>query len=199
MQRLNLGKIFVRRRKLTISVLCAGLLATGTLVGAFRQGRFEGGDNVGRPDWKWGLQIAPVHLNLDGRNMKLVGEGSYLVNAVAGCSGCHTNPPFAEGGNPYLGQPELINAAGYLAGGMAFGPFLSRNITPDAVTGLPAGLTFKQFVEVIRTGVDPDNEHPQISPLLQVMPWPEFRKMSDDDLRAIYEYLLAVPHAEPVH
>jgi hypothetical protein len=29
------------------------------------------------------------------------------------------------------------------------------------------------------------------------MPWPTFGKMSERDLRAIYEYLRAIPHAEP--
>jgi hypothetical protein len=29
------------------------------------------------------------------------------------------------------------------------------------------------------------------------MPWPVYAKMTDDDLRAIYEYLSAIPHAEP--
>ena len=29
--------------------------------------------------------------------------------------------------------------------------------------------------------------------LLQVMPWPNFQNMMDNDLRAIYEYLRAIP------
>jgi hypothetical protein len=29
--------------------------------------------------------------------------------------------------------------------------------------------------------------------ILQVMPWPTFQNMTDQDLRAIYEYLRAVP------
>jgi hypothetical protein len=28
------------------------------------------------------------------------------------------------------------------------------------------------------------------------MPWPVLRHMTDQDLRAIYEYLRAIPHAE---
>jgi len=31
---------------------------------------------------------------------------------------------------------------------------------------------------------------------LQVMPWPNFKDLSDHDLRAIYEYLKAVPCVE---
>jgi len=143
-----------------------------------------------------GLKISPVRLNLRGKNIVLVGLGSYLVNAAGACNDCHTNPPFQEGGNPFQGQPEQINKENFLAGGTMFGPFISRNITPDA-NGLPAGLTFAQFKKTIRTGVDPDHLHPEISPLLQVMPWPVYGKLSDHDLRAIYEYLRSIPHAEP--
>jgi hypothetical protein len=126
----------------------------------------------------------------------MVGLGSYIVNARAGCSDCHTNPYFLPGGDPFLGQPPQVNAAHYLAGGRPFGPFKSRNITPDVQSGLPAGLTFDQFMEVMRTGKDFDNQHPQFGPLLQVMPWPFSSKMTDDDLRNIYEYLSAIPHAD---
>ena len=53
-----------------------------------------------------GLAISPVPVNLDGRNPRLVGLGSYLVNAVAGRTDCHTHPNFAPGGDPYRGQPK---------------------------------------------------------------------------------------------
>jgi hypothetical protein len=159
----------------------------------------EATDSTGLPTrlWKRGLEIAPVRLNLDGKNRKLVGEGSYIVNVRSACVDCHTNPAFSAGGNPFRGEPEQVNVERYLAGGVRFGPFTSANLTPDLQTGLPAGLTFEQFVEVMRTGKDFKNRHPQFGPLLQVMPWPAYRKMTDDELRAIYEYLRAIPHAEP--
>lgn len=143
-----------------------------------------------------GFAIAPVPLRLRGKNIALVGLGSYLVNAAGGCNDCHTNPPYAAGGDPFLGEPKKINAEHYLAGGVAFGPFTSRNLTPDEA-GRPAGLTYGQFRQVMRTGIDLDNEHPQISPLLQVMPWPVYQDLTEHDLLAIYEYLSAIPHAEP--
>ena len=140
-----------------------------------------------------GAAIAPVPLNMAGLNPALVRQGSYIVNAQGGCNDCHTAPPYADGGDPFLGQPEEINADGYLAGGTPFGPFTSRNLTPRASSGLPAGLTLEQFVEVMRLGTDFKNRHPQISPLLQVMPWPVYGKMSDRELHAIYEFLRAIP------
>jgi len=141
-----------------------------------------------------GFQVAPVPLALRHKDPNLVGLGSYIVNTRASCNDCHTNPPFVPGHNPHLGQPPEVNAAAYLAGGTNFagGLIVSRNITPDE-HGLPAGLTFAQFVHLLKTGIDPDNIHPQISPLLQIMPWPYFRTMSAHDLAAVYEYLAAIP------
>jgi len=143
-----------------------------------------------------GYQINPVPLRLRGLDRDLVGLGSYIVNAQGGCNDCHTNPSFAPGGDPYKGQPKKINAAHYLAGGQTFGPFTSRNITPEGSKNLPAGLTFPQFKQVMRTGLDPENAHPQLGPFLQVMPWPTYGNMTDR-VQAIYEYLRAIPHAEP--
>ena len=81
----------------------------------------------------------------------------------------------------------------WVGGGTVFGPFTSRNLTPRASDGQPAGLSLEEFKEVMHQGTDFKNRHPQISPLLQVMPWPVYGKMSDRELEAIYEYLKAIP------
>jgi hypothetical protein len=150
-----------------------------------------------------GFQIAPVHLNLRGKDVALVGLGSYIVNAAGGCNDCHTSPPYAEGGDPFLGEPKKVNAARYLAGGTPFGDPtnpdtpVSRNLTPRASTGLPAGLTWPQFRQVLRTGADLKHRRPFVPSeerdLLQVMPWPVYQDLTERDLRAIYEYLRAIP------
>lgn len=147
-----------------------------------------------------GFEIAPVHLNLEGKNRELVGLGSYLVNAIGDCNGCHAGPSgeYAPGGNPFQGQPKVVNQEAYLAGGTpTFGPiFLPRNLTPDK-TGRPeGGASFEEFLQIIRTGIDPDHAHPAFGPFLQVMPWPTFQNMTDEDIRAIYEYLSAIPCLE---
>ena len=171
-----------------------------------------------------GFEIAPVHLNLEGKNRALVGLGSYIVNAQADCNGCHSAGPrteFAMGGNPFFGQPEKVNPATYLGGGRNFGPIsgppspdiVSRNLTPSTKTGLPEGdHTFEEFLTTFRTGKDFDHLHPNCSAtvmtscfptnppnppfdgdLLQIMPWPFYQHMTDHDIRAIYEYLKAIP------
>ena len=45
---------------------------------------------------KIGFAIAPVPLNLAGKNRALVGLGSYIVNAQADCNGCHSAGPATE-------------------------------------------------------------------------------------------------------
>jgi hypothetical protein len=86
-----------------------------------------------------GFEIAPVRLDLAGKNPLRVGLGSYLVNAAGGCNDCHTNPPFAPGGNPFQGEPKRINADHYLRAAWPSGPSsraISRR-TPRPV-GRPA-------------------------------------------------------------
>ena len=166
-----------------------------------------------------GFDIAPVPLNLEGKNRALVGLGSYIVNATVPCNECHGAGPainqFLPGNNPYFGQTAVINPAAYLGGGRDFGApvpgsahIISRNLTPDK-TGLPeGGRTFGEFVQIMRTGVDLDHLHPTCptgvvntgcipapfdGDLLQTMPWPGLRNLTDYDLRAIYEYLSAIP------
>jgi hypothetical protein len=174
-----------------------------------------------------GFAIAPVPLNLVGKNRGLVGLGSYIVNGQADCNGCHSQGPQTEylpTGNPYLLTPpngpnlgkQKINPAVYLGGGDDFGPFpgpgglthlYTRNLTPDE-TGRPeGGHTYREFLTIMRTGKDYDHVHPTCTgapdgtcvpppfngDLLQVMPWPVHSHMTDHDIRAIYEYLSAIP------
>ena len=41
-------------------------------------------------------EIAPVPVNLEGKDWALVGLGSYLVNST-GCNDCHTHPNYSNG------------------------------------------------------------------------------------------------------
>ena len=93
---------------------------------------------------------------------------------MSDCTGCHNGPDTDESGN------AIPLAERYLAGGQNFGPVFSRNLTPDA-NGLPAGLTFEQFVRVIREGRDFKELPPIVGnpDTLIVMPWPSYRHGTD--------------------
>ena len=105
--------------------------------------------------------------------------------------------------------PGVYPPAAY---GSYVGPdIIARNLTPDK-TGRPeGGHTFEQFKQILKDGTDLDRIHPTCTEppedpntatclpppvdgsLLQVMPWPNFQGMTDHDIRAIYEYLSAIP------
>jgi mono/diheme cytochrome c family protein len=100
-------------------------------------------------------------------------RGEYLVR-ISACSGCHTIQRYAQP----VREMEF-------AGGFVFqtplGVVASPNITPD-----PSGISYYDetiFLRVIRTG------HVGARKLNPQMPWGYFRKMSDQDLTAIYAYL----------
>ena len=180
-----------RRVRPLAGIVPFAVLAVATV--AFADGAFDrhDDDDHGASRVERGFALAPVHLNLRHKNRALVGLGSYIVNAQGACNDCHTCPPFTPDHDPYTGGDGVPNAANYLAGGTEFGPFISRNITPDP-NGKPAGLTRDAFIALMRKGHDPDNP----GELLQVMPWPVYGRMLKSDLSAVYEYLSAIPHAE---
>src|SRR4051812_36423074 len=64
---------------------------------------------------KRGREIVPpgVKLNLMGKNREMVWLGSYIVN-TSGCIDCHSHPTYAPGGDPFKGEPEVVNANQYL-------------------------------------------------------------------------------------
>jgi mono/diheme cytochrome c family protein len=101
-------------------------------------------------------------------------RGQYLV-ALGNCAECHT----ARG---QKGQP--LPGMDFGGGGVFDGPWgkvASANITPD-----PSGIPYYDealFIQTIRTG------SVKARKLNSVMPWGYFRKMTDDDLKAIFAYL----------
>ena len=179
-------------RSMKVAVLLTVIVLVTVLTNSSTGQNNDTGSKAEKKRVQIGLAIAPVNLNFRNRDRDLVGLGSYIVNAQAACADCHSCPTYAPGHNPFQGGDGQINATNYLAGGVPFGPIISANITPDA-DGKPAGLDFDEYLELIRTGHDPDEP----GEILQVMPWPIFRNMTDRDILAIYTYLSSIPHAEP--
>ncbi len=117
---------------------------------------------------------------------------------------------YLNGGQNFgpVGPGIVKDATSPLYGGPGLGPnIISRNLTPDN-TGNPAGgVDLERFIKIMRTGHDFDELHLSCGPtvtdncysfpvngsLLQVMPWPNFRHMTDHQLTAIWTYLSTVP------
>jgi nicotinate dehydrogenase subunit B len=94
--------------------------------------------------------------------------------AVGNCIGCHT----AAGGAPNTGGRAMDTP---------FGQIYSTNLTPDPETGL--GLwSYTAFERSMREGISRDGQH-----LYPAFPFTSFAKTSDQDLTALYAYLMAQP------
>lgn len=159
----------------SIAVVVGVVLATLSI----KAPRAHANDDENHSRIQIGFHIAPVPLNLKGKDPAKVGLGSYLVNAIGDCNGCHNAgvPPnfnYAAGGNPYFGQPLVVDPTQYLSGGQNFGPvgtpmgpngyagpaMITRNLTPDK-TGRPeGGHTLAEFIQIMRRGTDFDHIHP---------------------------------------
>ena len=97
--------------------------------------------------------------------------GRYLVTSVGNCAGCHTKRDLTGG---YTGE--------HMAGGNELNGIYSPNLTPDS-SGRIFNWTQDMFVKRFRMGkLNPKSE----------MPWNSFKRMTDEDLIAIYKYLRTV-------
>ena len=106
--------------------------------------------------------------------------GRYLADGPALCADCHT----PRGGLQSKPDRDRLYA-GDATPPRGF-PANPANLTPDPETGI-GRWSEDDFLRTLRTGVNPagDTLHP-------FMPWREYRRMTDDDLRAIYRYLRTV-------
>lgn len=144
---------------------------------------------------------------------EMVRRGEYLVNGI-GCDDCHSPkrmgakgpevvPELRLSGYPAdrpVVQPDGKNLQqGFVLLGSdlttAVGPWgtsFAANITPDE-TGIGAW-TEHNFITAMRTGKIKGMENGR--PMLPPMPWFNFAKLSDDDLKAMFAYLKSLPSVE---
>ena len=137
-----------------------------------------------------------------------VARGQYIVS-TAGCHDCHTplkmgaNGPEPDMSRALSGHPEAFTVppppalpdgwlySGALTGTAFSGPWgvsFAANLTPDQNTGLGIW-TEDMFMKALRTG-----RHMGASrEILPPMPWFNYGKMTDGDLKAVYAYLRSIP------
>lgn len=157
------------------------LLAIALLAISMRAPRVQASADDTDARVRIGFKIAPVPLNLKGKDPALVGLGSYLVNAIGDCNGCHSSGsaplgiyPFVTGNNPYFNQRAKVDPTVYLNGGAFFGTvgtptgpngyagpaMITRNLTPDKNGRPEGGHTLAEFTQILRHGTDFDHIHP---------------------------------------
>lgn len=111
-------------------------------------------------------------------------RGRYLVTAVSGCFVCHGELDWQTPGFPVQagteGSGRVWNREGL--------PFVTApNITPDSETGAGAW-TDDMLARAIREGIGHDGRT-----LFPLMPYAQYRLMSDEDLASIVVYLRTLP------
>lgn len=101
---------------------------------------------------------------------QLIKQGEYL-SRLGDCMACHSLP----------GKPAY---AGGLAIESNLGTIYSTNITPDKQYGI-GNYSEQQFSDAVRKGILPDG-----SRLYPAMPYPDYAKISDADMHALYVYFM---------
>ncbi len=115
-----------------------------------------------------------------------IAYGKYLVDG-ASCTDCHT--PSVKG------EPKMDE---YLSGGQEI-PLPENtvlrpaNITPDKETGI-GSWTKEQFIQRFKSSLKPEYRNTSIKPgeFNTIMPWTVYGTMTEEDLGAIYDYLMTV-------
>ncbi|MGH7461534.1 MAG: c-type cytochrome [Longimicrobiales bacterium] len=107
--------------------------------------------------------------------------GGYLANHVALCADCHTR---RHGLQQKPDRHSLFAGNSKPPAGFPANP---SNLTPDSLTGI-GRWSEADFLRTMRTGVDPVGDS-----LHAFMPWREYKRMSENDLKAVYRYLRTVP------
>ena len=105
----------------------------------------------------------------------LVAKGAELA-AIGNCVTCHTAP----GGKPFAGGYALKTP---------FGTVHGTNITPDPQSGI-GRWSEADFTRALREGLDPQGRH-----FYPAFPYEYFTRLSDDDVRALYAFVMT---REPV-
>jgi len=113
-----------------------------------------------------------------------VARGRYLVTAVMGCLDCHSEHEWKAPGGPPL---ESKLGAGQPFPGDFPGTVIAPNITPDRETGA-GNWSDDQLARAIREGISHDGRT-----LFPLMPYENFRSMSDEDLASVVVYMRTLP------
>lgn len=98
------------------------------------------------------------------------GQGEYVMYA-SDCMACHTT----EGGKSFAGGRPIASPMGTI---------WTTNITPDKETGI-GNWTLDQFRAALYDGIRADGAH-----LYPAMPYENFRKLTEEDVRALYDYFM---------
>lgn len=113
---------------------------------------------------------------------ELVARGEYLFHHVAVCAECHSPHDPERVGEPIV--PGRVGEGGWEFPLGAAGTVYSKNITPAAVGEWTDG----EIVRALRDGVSRKG-----APLFPLMPYFNYRQLSERDLHALVAYMRTLP------
>jgi mono/diheme cytochrome c family protein len=128
---------------------------------------------VGGLAWVWRPAIAPISASQTISDRKTIDRGAELA-AIGNCSDCHTK----NGGASYAGGRALPTP---------FGTIYASNLTPDLETGIGTW-SEEAFRRAMHEGVD--RKGTQLYP---AFPYDHFTKATDEDIDALYSFLMSIP------
>jgi len=114
---------------------------------------------------------------------KRLARGKYLVEGPFHCFACHS-----ERNKELPGRPPIVTlkGAGKLMDKTDSTFFYAPNITPDIETGI-GNFKDDMIARAIREGVGHDGR------ALELMPWEDYRTVTDEDIASIVVYLRTIP------
>lgn len=137
----------------------------------------------------WRPLIGPKSRPATSRRFEATPErlqrGKYLATALTGCLGCHSawsydlNAQTLAPGKEFIGQVMPFEGLP--------GLIVAPNLTADAETGLGAW-SDDEIARAIREGVGRDGRA-----LFPMMPYENFRQMSDEDVASVVVFLRTLP------
>jgi mono/diheme cytochrome c family protein len=127
--------------------------------------------------------MRPVTSRTFARTDARMARGQYLMN-IAPCFHCHTDHDFS---NPEYPRIEAKKGAGWAFPSPELGSVFAPNITPDRETGIGTW-TDDEIARAIQEGVDKNGRA-----LFPIMPYLNFRNLTDEDLASIVVYLRSIP------
>jgi mono/diheme cytochrome c family protein len=111
-------------------------------------------------------------------------RGKYLVDGVMGCFGCHTDADWSKPGAPPIGGRE---GSGHVFSDQDLPWLVAPNLTSDKETGA-GNWSDDSLARAIREGIGHDGRA-----LFPMMPYPQYSRMSDEDLASVIVYLRTTP------
>ncbi len=125
--------------------------------------------------------VPPSNIKVE-RTPERVARGRYIFEVVSSCADCHSEVDESRFGFPI--KPGRLGVGKVFPDGLGLpGAIVPGNLTQDHETGT-GDWTDGELIRAIREGIGRDRRA-----LFPIMPYPEYRFMSDEDVQSVVAYI----------